>query len=164
MKDDPRLKEKIPVNIWRNPIYFIACCFGVGLLPVMPGTYATIFAIPVYYGLSHFSLLTYIIITLLITAIAMYVSDKMSKDIGIHDHPGMAIDEVVGYLWAMIAVPAHWYTILIGFALFRLFDIWKPGPIGWVDRNVHGGFGIVVDDIAAAVPTWIILQIIVHFV
>ena len=58
-------------------------------------------------------------------------------------------DEEAGYLLTMLSAPAGWVWIVAGFALFRLFDIWKPWPIGWLDRHVGGGFGIMLDDLAA---------------
>ena len=78
-----------------------------------------------------------------------------------HDHPGIVWDEVVGYLLVMVAVPRTILFVVLGFILFRFFDILKPWPIRIIDQKVHGGFGIMVDDVVAAVFAAIVLQIIV---
>ena len=67
---------------------------------------------------------------------------------------------MVGYWMTMLAVPLNWKWIIAGFILFRIFDIWKPWPIRWLDQKIHGGFGIMIDDVLAAVYAWIILQIL----
>ncbi|MDQ2994251.1 MAG: phosphatidylglycerophosphatase A, partial [Pseudomonadota bacterium] len=82
-----------------------------------------------------------------------------SKEMGTHDDPGMNIDEFVGYLVTMIAAPHSWIAVLLGFGYFRLFDIWKPWLIGWVDKHVHGGIGMILDDVIAGVAAAIALQL-----
>ena len=74
------------------------------------------------------------------------------------------LDEICGYLVTMILVPAGWLWIVLGFLLFRLFDIWKPWPIGLIDRKVQGGLGIVVDDVVAGVFAAICLQLVILFI
>ena len=78
---------------------------------------------------------------------------------GEHDYKGIVCDEIVGYLLTMFLAPKGLFWIVCGFILFRLFDIWKPQPIGWVDKRVHGGLGIMLDDVIAAIPAWFILQL-----
>ena len=76
------------------------------------------------------------------------------------DDPSAVVwDEIVGYLVTMIAAPAGWQWMLLGFVLFRFFDIWKPWPISWADRKLHGGFGIMLDDVIAGVLAAFILQL-----
>jgi len=77
--------------------------------------------------------------------------------LGVHDHPGIVWDEFAGFLITMVAAPAGWPGIAAGFALFRLFDVWKPWPIGWVDRKVHGGLGIMLDDVLAGLMAAVVL-------
>ena len=93
--------------------------------------------------------------------VGFWLCDVTARDLKIQDPPSVVWDEIVGYLLTMIAVPTNWIWIIIGFILFRVFDIWKPWPISWVNENVKGGFGIVVDDLLAAIPAVIILQIII---
>ncbi|WP_257284256.1 phosphatidylglycerophosphatase A, partial [Endozoicomonas sp. SESOKO1] len=78
----------------------------------------------------------------------------------IHCHPAIVWDEFCGFWITMIAAPAGWQWILLGFVLFRLFDIWKPWPISWLDKKVHGGIGIMIDDLVAGVFAFISLQAI----
>jgi len=153
--------QKLPRSVWTNPIHFIACGFGIGALPIMPGTYATIAAIPLYLMLVKLPLLAYITITIALNALGVWLCGKTNRDFGTEDHPAAVWDEIAAFLIVMIGVPITWYYIALGVALFRLFDIWKPGPIGWVDRNMHGGIGVMLDDILAALLSLAILQTIV---
>jgi phosphatidylglycerophosphatase A len=145
-------------KVWRNPAYFIAFGFGSGLSPVAPGTFGTLTAIPLYWLLSFCSWPMYFVITVFAFILGVYVSDIVSRDLGEHDYKGIVWDEVVGYLLTMFLVPKGWLWALAGFVLFRLFDICKPWPIGWVDARVKGGMGIMLDDVIAAIPAWVILQ------
>lgn len=148
-------------KVFTNPIHFLAFGFGSGLSPVGPGTMGTLAAIPIYLLFNYLPLPYYILFTIVATLFAIWICDKSAKDIGVHDYSGIVLDEIVGFLWVMIAVPPKWYWILAGFLLFRLFDIWKPFPISWVDQHAKGGFGIVIDDVIAAVYAWVFLQVLV---
>ncbi|MFT3741494.1 MAG: phosphatidylglycerophosphatase A [Gammaproteobacteria bacterium] len=147
-------------SIWRNPIHFIAFGFGVGVIPWAPGTFGTLAAIPIYLLLMHLPVLWYLLITVIVIVLSMMICDKASRDLNMHDHPGMVLDEIAGYLLTMVAVPLGPVWVILGFILFRVFDIWKPWPIHWIDRKVHGGFGIVLDDLLAAVYAWVVLQVL----
>jgi phosphatidylglycerophosphatase A len=96
--------------------------------------------------------------------VGVWVCDTASRDLGVHDHPGIVWDEIAGFLLTMLAAPPGWQWILVGFALFRLFDIWKPWPIGWLDRRVAGGLGIMLDDLVAGVFAAAILQLMAGLV
>lgn len=160
-----RSREKaavaIPRSIWTNPIHFIACGFGAGLLPWVPGTWGTLVAIPIYFILIQFPLWFYITITVLFNIAGIWLCGVTNRDFGTDDHPAAVWDEIAAFLIVLIAVPPKWYYIAIGFVLFRIFDIWKPWPIRWVDKNVHGGFGVMLDDIIAAIFAFIILRFII---
>lgn len=145
-------------KVCQNPSYFIAFGFGSGLSPIAPGTFGTLAAIPFYLLLSHSSWLLYSLITIAAFALGVMVSDSVSKDMGEHDYKGIVWDEFVGYFLTMFMAPKGGGWVIIGFILFRFFDIWKPQPIRWVDQRVHGGMGIMLDDVIAAIPAWIILQ------
>lgn len=145
-------------EVWRNPVYFIAFGFGSGLMPTAPGTWGTLAAIPVYFLLVNCHWAVYLFVTLLAFILGVWVCDKVSKDLGVHDYKGIVWDEVVGYLITMFLAPKGLSWIICGFILFRIFDIWKPQPIGYVDQKVHGGLGIMLDDVLAAIPALIIMQ------
>lgn len=151
-------QHEISNKVWQNPIYFIAFGFGTGLAPVAPGTWGTLAAIPVYLIVAQFSLWYYLGFTLLAFILGVWVSDRVSKELGVHDYGGIVWDEVVGYLLTMVMAPKGIVWIVLGFLLFRLFDIWKPQPIRLIDQHVQGGLGIMLDDVLAAVPAWLILQ------
>lgn len=148
----------------RNPIHFLALGFGSGLAAKAPGTFGTLAAIPLYLLMMPLSLPWYIGLTLLSVIAGFYICDKASKDMGVHDHGAIVWDEVAGLLITMIAAPAGIMWLVIGFALFRFFDILKPWPIRWLDVKVHGGFGIMIDDVLAGIFALICLQFLVYFV
>ena len=132
-----------------NPIHFLALGFGSGLLPKAPGTYGTLAAIPLYLLLAPLSINNYLLIVIIMSLAGIYICGKAAKDSGVHYHGAIVWDEIVGFLITMFMMPTTWQTIAVGFILFRIFDIFKPWPISFVDKNLHGGLGIMVDDILA---------------
>lgn len=147
--------------VLRNPIHFISFGFGSGLSPIAPGTMGTIIAIPIFLILSKLSLVLYLTLVIVIFLIGCWVSNKTAVALNVHDHPGIVIDEIAGYLITMIMVPVTWYWIILGFVLFRLFDIWKPWPISIIDKQVKGGLGIMLDDVLAALYSLLSLHIVI---
>ena len=147
-------------KVFSNPIYFLAFGFGSGLMPKAPGTWGTLVALPLYYLLSFTPTYVYAIVTLIAGLLGIYLCHYVAKELGEHDYPGIVWDEIVGYLCTMFLAPVGLVWMIIGFVLFRLFDIWKPFPITWADEHVKGGLGIMLDDLLAAVPAWVILQLL----
>lgn len=152
-------RDEISRKVWTDPRYFICYGLGSGLLPKMPGTWGTLMAIPVYCVLAKLPLIAYCISVALLALYAVSTCDQLSKEIGVHDDPGMNIDEFIGYFVTMIGVPLTGWAIVFGFAYFRLFDIWKPWPIRWFDKKVEGGFGMIIDDVLAGIAAMIALQL-----
>ncbi len=151
-------------RVWSDPIHFLAFGFGSGLAPKAPGTFGTVAAIPVYLLLSLLaSLPVYLVVTALFSVVGIWICGKASKDLGVHDHSGIVWDEIVGYLITMILVPVTWYWILVGFVLFRFFDILKPWPISILDKKVSGGFGIMVDDIVAGLFSLGVMHLLIYY-
>ena len=146
----------------KNPIHFLAFGFGSGLAPKAPGTFGTLAAIPIYLLIAQQTLWIYLLITLIVRIAGIYICDKTSRDMGVHDHGGIVWDEIAGYLITMIAVPFSWTAVITGFVLFRLFDILKPWPISWLDKKVGGGLGIMLDDIVAGLFALIGLHWIIN--
>ena len=153
--------HQLAAKVWRDPLYFIAFGFGSGLMPKAPGTWGTVAAIPVYLLLAGMSWPIYSGFTLAAFLLGVVVCEKVSRDLGVHDFSGIVWDEVVGFLLTMFMAPVHIIWIVIGFFLFRLFDIWKPQPIRLIDQHVQGGLGIMLDDVLAAVPAWMVLQALI---
>lgn len=149
---------KIPAKLLLHPWHFFSLGFGSGLAPFAPGTFGTLAAIPLYLLCVDLSLEIYSGLIILGFAIGIYWCDFTSKTLGVHDHSGIVWDEIVGFFITMIAVPPTWINIVIGFALFRLFDIWKPWPIKLLDEKVNGGFGIMIDDVLAGIFALACLQ------
>jgi phosphatidylglycerophosphatase A len=150
-------------TILSNPIHFLAFGFGSGLSPIAPGTFGTLAAIPIYLLFSHVGLVAYIALTVFVTLIGIWICGESSRLLGVHDHGGIVWDEIAGYLITMLFAPAGWIWLVIGFVLFRLFDIWKPYPIRWIDKKVSGGLGIMLDDVLAGIYALIVLQGIYYF-
>lgn len=143
----------------KNPINWLAWGLGSGLSPWMPGTCGTLVGVALYLPLSVLPLVVYLLIVLFMAIFGIWLCAYTARDLAVHDHGSIVWDEIVGVLVALTAAPAGWPWLLAGFALFRLFDIWKPWPISWLDRQVHGGFGIMIDDILAGLYAAVLLQI-----
>lgn len=149
---------KIQPN-WRDPIHLLAFGFGSGAMRKAPGTWGTLAAVPLYLLMAPLSLPLYLGLIALAFFAGIYICEKTSRDLGVHDHGGIVWDEFVGLWISLILLPQGWLWLLAGFALFRLFDILKPWPIGWVDHKVSGGLGIMLDDVLAGLMAFILLQI-----
>ena len=137
---------------------FIATGFGIGYLPKAPGTWASVVALPTAYAISYLGgnlLLSLFIITGFI--VGVFVSDIASNNMGEDDPSKIVIDEIIGQWLTLIFIPAEVMLYLFGFLLFRFFDIIKPWPISWLEKRYKGGFGIMIDDVFAAIFSGLIL-------
>ena len=143
----------------RNPVHLLAAGFGSGLSAKAPGTAGTMVGVAVYLLLSELAVAPYIGVCVVLFTAGVWICERAADDLNEHDHPSIVYDEIVGYLITMIAIPAQWPWILAGFTLFRIFDIIKPWPISVLDRRVKGGFGIMIDDLAAALLALAVLHI-----
>jgi len=143
-------------------ILLIATGFGVGYSPIAPGTAGTLVAIPIFLVLSSIPFPLYELTILTFFFFASWISDEAQRCWGRKDHPRIVIDEIMGYLITMLWVPKTTLFIILGFFLFRFFDIVKPPPIRFLEK-VKGGYGVVLDDVLAGVYSNIILQIISYF-
>lgn len=155
-----KARNSLPVWIWKRPDSIIACGFGTGAAPFAPGTFGTLIGIPFYWLMQDLSLFSYSLVLALFFLFGVWVCQTTADALKVHDHPGIVWDEVVGYLVTMMFAPAGWQWWLLGFLLFRLFDIVKPWPISVLDRRVAGGFGIMIDDVLAGVYALLCLQLI----
>ncbi|HQU15570.1 MAG: phosphatidylglycerophosphatase A [Chromatiales bacterium 21-64-14] len=162
MRDTAAGRPAVPPRLLRRPVPFLALGFGAGLSPYAPGTAGTLVAVPLYWGLALFPGTVYAAVVTVMFAVGIWLCHRAAVELGVADHPAIVWDEIVGFLVTMIPVPRTWFWVVAGFALFRLFDIVKPWPIRWLDRNVPGGFGIMVDDLLAgaygAAVLWILAR------
>lgn len=141
-------------------INFLATGAYVGHIPKMPGTIGTLWGIPLVYLLSCYSPLVYAIATVVFFFIASYVSSEAEKNFNQKDPGKVIIDEILGFMVAFFLLPFTLYHVIIVFLLFRFFDILKPFPIGYLDKRVKGGMGIVLDDAVAGVFANIVMHLI----
>lgn len=148
------------VQLLKNPPQMLAFGFGSGLAPKAPGTFGTLAAIPFYFLFKELPLSYYLLMLALTFVVGVWLCDVTSKQLGVHDHGGIVWDEMVGLWLTMTLAPAGWLYLLLGFIFFRIFDIFKPWPIGWLDKKVSGGFGIMIDDVLAGVYAWLCLYLV----
>ena len=144
-----------------DPAHFIAMGFGAGLSPKMPGTIGTALAVVIYLLLPDLNAIKYLSLVLIITVVGTWAAHRSARLLQADDPGFIVIDEIAGMLLALFMLPDGWIWVAISFLLFRLFDVVKPLPICLVDRYVHGGIGIMLDDILAGIYTLISLQVLI---
>ena len=152
---------------WFNRcIVFCGVGFGSGLAPKAPGTFGSAFAllfVPIWLSLG-FTLS--LIAILIMSVVGIYICGQTAKVINVHDDGRIVWDEFAGqsitFLPLLYLQQINWIWVITGFILFRIFDVWKPWPIRVIDRQVHGGFGIMLDDIIAGVWAALCTLIIIH--
>lgn len=141
-----------------KPIMFIATGAYTGYLPKAPGTWGTLVALPLNLLLLQLPGKGYAASLLLIFTLAVYTAGAAEKILDRKDPGAIVIDEIIGMLIALITAPSQPLVWFMAFLLFRLFDITKPWPVSWADRHLHGGLGIVLDDVLAGAYAWLVLQ------
>lgn len=149
-------------NMRTSTILLFAQGFGSGRIPWAPGTFGTLPGIVLYWLLADLSLADYLAFTGALFLVGVPLCGSAARILGRADPPSVVWDEIVGYLVTMAAVPPSGLRIMIGFILFRVFDIWKPGPIGLIDRRVGGGFGIMLDDLVAGLCGLALLHLLMR--
>ncbi|MET2899504.1 phosphatidylglycerophosphatase A [Vibrio rotiferianus] len=153
----------------KNPWHLLATGFGSGLSPVVPGTMGTLASVPLFLLLAQLPFPLYVVAVLISCVIGIKICQVTSDDMGVHDHGSIVWDEFAGFWITMSLVPAlnipltEWKWLLTGFILFRFFDMVKPWPIGWLDKRVHGGLGIMIDDIVAGIMAGIALLFVAKY-
>jgi phosphatidylglycerophosphatase A len=156
-------KARVSPRLLRDPVHFLSFGCGTGLAPFAPGTFGTLLGIPLWLLLQDVSLIVYLFVLVVLLFGGAWVAGRTSRALGTHDHGAIVIDEVLGFLVAMTAAPQGWQWIVAGFLAFRLFDIWKPWPVSLADRRVHGGIGIMLDDLLAGLWALVCLQLAQRF-
>ena len=139
----------------QNPVCFLAFGFGTGLAPKAPGTFGTLPALFLawLYSLTGLNFLYLAISCIPLFFIGITFCHQASEKLGVSDYGGIVWDEIIAMLLILSLIPTLWLFWGIAFLLFRLFDALKPWPISYFDRTVHGGFGIMLDDLLAVIPT-----------
>ena len=160
---DTKAHQRVPVRMLGNPVHLLALGFGSGLSPRMPGTLGTVIGAFLYLLLAptdDWRIYLAIVIAGFIAGI--FICAYTARALKVHDHGGIVWDEIVGYWITMFLVPKTLFWALVGFCLFRLFDIWKPWPVSLADKKVAGGLGIMLDDVIAALFSLLIIQFFLY--
>lgn len=152
------MNKSFDLTRWQH---WLATGLGSGLAPKAPGTVGSIAALPLCVLASGLSPIYGLLLILLVSVLGIYVSHVTSHDLGVPDHGGIVIDEWAGMLITFWLVPLSGPVLLLGFMLFRVLDIFKPWPIRWFDENLHGGLGIMLDDLVAGVLACALLHSVV---
>lgn len=150
--------------VFSNPVHMLAFGFGSGLSPRAPGTFGTLAALPFWYLLAQLALIPLLALLVFAFIAGVYICGKTSEDLKVHDHGGIVWDEFVGVWVTLLFVPFSWIGLLAAFVLFRIFDIWKPWPIKILDKKVHGGFGIMIDDLIAGLFAGVLLWLVFRLI
>ncbi len=144
----------------RHPklILFVATGFGLGRIPFAPGTFGTLGAIPLVWSMAGMGPggVGFFLVSLIL--VSVYVADQAEKIMGEKDPGSIVIDEIAGFCVTLSLVPVGWISIILGFLVFRCFDVFKPGPVRYFEKHFSGGAGIVLDDIMAGVLAALVLK------
>jgi phosphatidylglycerophosphatase A len=162
MTDNPDSHKAAKLS-WRNaddPQALIVCGLGSGFVPFAPGTWGSLAALVIWwYLLAPFGLLIQLLVIGVVYGVGSWLTARVQARYQVIDDGAIVIDEFVGQWLALLALPQDLLLALVGFALFRLFDIWKPGPISWLERRLGGAQGVMADDVLAGVFAAAVLQI-----
>jgi phosphatidylglycerophosphatase A len=145
--------------ILKNPHHMIALGFGTGLYKKAPGTLGTLVAIPFFIAINKVDIYLQLLFVVMVFILGIWSSNVTSTSLKLKDPSCIVIDEIAAFLLLLILISPNLYQLIYAFILFRLFDIWKPYPISWIENRYSGGFGIMIDDIAAALMALIIYLI-----
>ncbi|MEQ6290656.1 phosphatidylglycerophosphatase A [Vogesella sp. GCM10023246] len=145
-----------------SPAHFLALGFGSGLITPAPGTWGTLAALPLAWGLLQLGLggIWLALLSLPLFVLGVYVCEVTGRALGVADSGHIVWDEIVAMLLVLAFVPATPLAWLAAFVAFRGFDIIKPWPIRWLDAKVHGGFGVMLDDIVAGIFATVVLKLL----
>jgi len=146
-----------------HPAHFIALGFGSGLAPKAPGTFGTLVGLLLFLVLEQVIAPWHVaILAIPLFFVGIWASAVTGRDLGVADHGAIVIDEIVAFLPVAVFANKSPLMLAVAFGLFRLFDIWKPFPIRQVDRRVKGGFGVMIDDILAALYACAVIALLVE--
>ena len=143
-----------------NIVLFIASGAYVGAVPVAPGTFGTLMALPLWWFFTQLPVGLYLVLLLLLILVAFWSAGEAERILHQADSGVIVIDEIVGFLLTTVLISFSWPRFIAAFLLFRFFDILKPFPVNWCDENLHGGIGVVVDDLVAGIMAYIVLRLL----
>lgn len=156
-----------------RPAGWLACGFGSGLTPVAQGTFGSLAALLPWLGLSRLPVMAYLLVLIVGFVVGVWACDVAGRLLGVADHRSVVWDEFIGLWIALIPLLGlgspilsvrHGVVLLAGFVLFRLFDVWKPWPICWLDQRMKGGLGVMIDDVVAGIFAAFALAALIHVI
>jgi phosphatidylglycerophosphatase A len=163
MKSSQLTHRELVQHVLRNPRDWPAFGFGFGLMPFAPGTWGSLPGIALWW-ITPKDIYWQSAVVMFCFIAGIWLCGATARRIGVHDHGGIVWDEIVGMYLTLMAVPQQPAWVLGAFLLFRIADIWKPWPIRDLDHRLHGGLGIMLDDVVAALYAAIILLILQRFI
>ena len=162
--DSSKMAQPTLKLLFQHPAYFFGLGFGSGLAIKAPGTFGTLMGLPLFWLIADYSFPTQIAFITALFIIGIYFCSATGKAIGVADHGGIVWDEIVAIMLVLTFTPMQWQWWLAAFVLFRLFDIWKPFPIRQCDARLKNGFGVMFDDLLAAIYAIISLKIVLWII
>jgi len=141
-------------------ILYVASGFKTGYLPFAPGTFGALLGLPICFLLSKMDVLPVLLAVFVFTIFAVWIAGKAQSITGLEDPGCIVIDEIAGLMIGLLGVPFGLFSTVLGFTFFRLFDIFKPFPIRFLEKNFSGGTGVVIDDVAAGIYSNLLLRIV----
>jgi len=143
-------RRQLSARLLLDPVHLLALGFGSGISPWMPGTMGSLLALLPCWYVAPLAWPVKLAIAIAMFVVGVRICDVSSRKLGVHDHPGIVFDEIAAMLTITVILPQSWMQLGLAFALFRVFDIWKPWPIRDLDHRMSGGLGIMLDDQMAA--------------
>jgi phosphatidylglycerophosphatase A len=156
MNNEP---ENLSRSVLTDPVNFLAFGFGTGLAPFAPGTFGSIPGLILFWLTLDFGLYVQMGIAIAMALVGIWICGESARRIGVHDHGGIVWDEIVGMYVTLFLAPVSIVGFVLAFVLFRIMDIVKPWPIRDLDHRIHGGLGIMLDDLAAALYAVLLLAV-----
>lgn len=159
------MATRLTIRDLADPRVFVCTTFGLGLVPKMPGTVTSAVTVVVWWfflsDLRGFAQLGIVVASL---PLAYLCTRSLMVKYSVNDDSAITIDEILGQLVALVAIPKNFWMVLIAFAGFRLLDIAKPDPVGWAERRFRGAHGVLADDIVAGLVVVAVLHYVLLFV
>ena len=151
------IEAEIRRKVLADPVNLLAFGLGIGLSPVAPGTLGSLLGVALAWTSLELPFELRLIISIALIMSGIWLCGESARRIGVHDHPGIVWDEIAGIYLVLLFVPPSITAWVLGFCFFRLFDVWKPWPIGDLDYRLKGGLGIMIDDFVAALYSVLLL-------
>jgi len=154
-----RIEKNFAIRILTDPVHILAFGLGTGLAPIAPGTVGSLLGVLLAWLTLDLGLITQIGVAVALFVVGIWICGESSRRLGVHDHGGIVWDEITGMFVTLLVAPATPSAWVLGFLLFRVFDIVKPWPIRDLDHRLGGGVGIMLDDLVAALYAAILLAL-----